>query len=492
MASKGIRNLVEDEVIKPITQNPDSYHPFQIWPISKYLSHLNLNLTSAYGSIGDDKPRLEKLGALNWPHCMERMNAFKSSEFCKKFNTQLLPLLLWIESYYLPRVRAPRPGKVTLRNCNLVEWNDWKMANDPKAWLEEHDIKLEQLVKWRDALLLHAYHIDPDPNLYILLRSMPSNQRDRFRGKLRLAYDLYEIAELMRLFIEDISNSSIRKEWDPRGHPASVWVEDLYGSQPRFGDPEFLRAVVRHHGLDPAFRVVWLVEGQTEEGFIKEYARRSGWGLESFVSIQNFGGDGAFQKKLSAVNASLQSARNSQCFVTVTFDWSTRARNRIEGLVDQDLISLPFVLHEPEIERALFTIDELVEVAVSWADDLQKTIEMSRKDLALKVASRVGLKGGTFHKAINDILRMSGHDFELGKGIEWGSRLAKFLNDKRESEYQAGIYSEDRISGFEKQIFRVQRSSEPFIDYPLSISDLDSSRLEIVPNVLVEFGKGSD
>ena len=489
---KGVRNLVADEVIKPITQNPDSYHPFQIWPISKYLSPLNLNLISAYGSIGDDKPRLEKLGALNWPHCMERMNAFKSSEFCKNFNTQLLPLLFWLESYYLPRVRAPRPDKVTLTNCNPAEWNDWKMANDPKAWLEEHDINLEQLLKWRDALLLHAYHTDPDPNLYILLRSMPSNQRDRFRGKLRLAYDLYEIAELMRLFIEDISNASIRKEWDPRGHPASVWVENRYGSQPRFGDPEFLRAVVRQHGLDPAFRVVWLVEGQTEAGFISEYARRSGWGLESFVSIQNFGGDGAFQKKLSAVNASLQSARDSQCFVTVTFDWSTRARNRIEDLVNQGLISLPFVLHEPEIERALLTIDELVEVAVSWADDLQKTIGMSRQDLALKVKSRVRFKGETFHKAINGILRMSGHDFELGKGIEWGSRLANYLNDKRESEYQAGTYSEDRISGVEKQIFRVQWSSEPFIDYRLSVGDLDSSRLEIIPNVLVEFGKESD
>lgn len=489
---KGVRNLVADEVIKPITQYPEYYHSFQIWPISKYLGHLTLNLTSAYGSVGDDKPRLQRLGALNWPHCMEGMNAFKSSEFCKNFNTHLLPLLFWIESYYLPSVRGPRPGKVTLTNCHLAEWNEWKMANDPKTWLDEHDIKLEQLLKWRDALLFHAYDTDPDPNLYVLLRSMPFNQRGQFRGKLRLAYDLYEIAELIRLFIEDISNASIRKEWDPRGHPASVWVENRYGSQPRFGDPEFLRAVVRQHGLDPAFRVVWLVEGQTEEGFIREYASRCGWGLESFVSIQNFGGDGAIQKKLSAVNASLQSAKESQCFVTVTFDWSTRARNRIEDLVNQGLISLPFVLHAPEIERGLFTIDELVEVAVTWADDLQKTIGMSPKDLALKVESRVRFKGETFHKAINSILRMAGNDFELGKGIEWGSRLAIYLNDKRESEYQAGTYSEDSISGIEKQIFRVQWSSEPFIDYLLSVSDLDSSKLEIVPNVLVEFGKESD
>ena len=249
-------------------------------------------------------------------------------------------------------------------------------------------------------------------------------------------------------------------------HPASVWIKNLYGSQPRFGDPEFLRAVVRQHGLDPAFRVVWLVEGPTEEGFIREYARRCGWSLESFVSIQSFGGDGAFQKRLSAVNASLQSARSSQCFVTVTFDWSTRARNRIEDLVNQGLISLPFVLHEPDFERAIFTIDELVEVAVSWADELQKPILMTRKDLVLKVESRVYCKGETFHRAFNGILHMARYDFELGKGCEWGARLANYLSDKRESEYQTGIYSDDMVSGIEKQIFRVQWSSEPFIHYP--------------------------
>lgn len=489
---KGVRNLVAEEVIKPITQNPDSYHPFQIWPISKYLSNLNLNLTSAYGSVGDDKPRLEKLGALKWLHCMERMNAFKSSVLWKNFNTKLLPLLLWLEAYYLPRIRAPRLGRVTLMNCNLAEWNDWKMANDPKAWLDEHDIKLEQLVKWRDALLFHAYHTDPDPNLYILLRSMPFNQRGQFRGKLRLAYDLYEIAELMRLFIEDISNEPIRKEWDPRGHPTSVWVESRYGSQPRFGGPDFLRAVVRQYGLDPAFRVVWLVEGATEKGFISQYARRSGSSLGSFVSIQDFGGDGAFQKKLPAINASLEAARNSQCFVTVTFDWSTRTCKRVGELVQEGLINLPLVLHKPDFEQSIFDISELVDVALAWAVDVQKTILIRREQLIREVKRRVCCKSETFHRALNGVLYMANEQFELGKGVQWGERLANHLVEKRESEYGAGTYSKAMLTGIEQQIFGVQWSSEPFIDYRLSVDDLDPSKLEIVPNVLVEFSKESD
>ena len=52
---KGIRNLVADDIIKPITYNPDSYHPFQIWPISEYLRNLSINLTSAYAAVGNDK-----------------------------------------------------------------------------------------------------------------------------------------------------------------------------------------------------------------------------------------------------------------------------------------------------------------------------------------------------------------------------------------------------------------------------------------------------
>ena len=113
-------------------------------------------------------------------------------------------------------------------------------------------------------------------DLYLLLRSMPFDQRRKFKGRLRLTYDLYELTEMARLFLERISDKPMAKEWHPLGSPDTPWVEWNYGSQPKFGNPEFLRAVVRGFGLDPAFRVQWLVEGPTEEGFILRYTERAG------------------------------------------------------------------------------------------------------------------------------------------------------------------------------------------------------------------------
>ena len=60
-----------------------------------------------------------------------------------------------------------------------------------------------------------------------------------------------------------------------------------------------------------------------------------------------------------------------------------------------------------------------------------------------------------------------------------GKRLANFLSDKRETEANAGNYSEEQLSKVERQVLHVLRASEPVINYPRSVEDLDVSELEI-------------
>ncbi|MDE0133081.1 MAG: hypothetical protein OXM62_09950 [bacterium] len=475
----GLKNLEVNGVIRPIADTPRRFHPFQIWPISEYLKNMQLDLTSAYSTVGDDTSKLRQIGPINWNHGVDTMATYSSTDFCIAFQEKLLPLLLWIESYYLPVVRGFRPSFVTLTNCDIVDWQQWRLLTNPQRLLKSHCVSIEDVIDWRERLLFSAYRSDPCPDLYMLLRSLSREHRRRFSGDLRLAYDLYEIAELMRLFIADVTDTPVRKEWDPRGGPDSLWVRNVYGSQPRFGDPAFLKKLTRHFGLDPAFRVMWLVEGDTEEAFITQYSERLGMDMSGFVTIHNFGGDSTMRNRVPAVDASLETARHEQCFVTLTFDDSSDLRSRVESLMQSKLVNVPFVLNEPDFELGNFTIDYLVDVVIKWAADVNKPIELDRATLIERVESRIVRKGLNFDKAINDILHICGESFALGKGAKWGRRLADQLIERIEAEADSDERRDEDLSSIEQQIRQVHWSSQPFINYPLTIQEIDPDELEI-------------
>ena len=488
----GIRSFVDSGLIETLDAANGDFHPFQIWPISRLFRGLDVQLDAGVGYHGLNPDRLKKYVDLNWTYRAQILTDFPKSVACLDFNHQLFPLLLWLESHFLPLVRGPRPSVVALANSHLYIWHRWRRwTKDSQLGdlLDEHVISIEQLSDWRDKTLVDAFVSDPSPDLYFLLRSMPFDQRDRFRGRLRLAYDLYELAELIRLFLEQVSEQPVKKEWDPTGHPDTKWVERVFGGQPKLGAPGFLRPVVRHYGLDPAYRVRWLVEGETEEGFILRYVERLGANIKEFVTIRNFHGDGALKKQIPAIDADLEAARVEQCFVTLTFDDDDTGdvRKRVENLTARELINFRFVLNKPDFELENFTVDQLVTVAVTWASDLQYRVTLAQETLIRMVKRRIDEKAGCFKKAFNDTLymkgegfNMKGERFKLSKGCEWGKRLADHLSDKRKCEAEAGVDSERTLSKIEQQTLFVLRNSQPFIDYPLSIKNLDLSTLEII------------
>lgn len=472
----GVRAFVHSGLIEKLHSPNGDFHPFQIWPINKLFQGLGIRLETGIGLAGTNPEPLKRFIDQNWDHSAEHLRDFPKSPACLEFNRQIFPLLLWLESYFLPVARGSRPGLVTIStigdvNADGSEWDEWRYRTDIAIWLEKYSISVDQLSDWRFHTLFDAFRNDPAPDLYLLLRSMPFNQRRKFKGRLRLTYDLYEITEITRLFLERVSEKPMVKEWHPNGPPDTPWVEWNYGSQPKFGNPEFLRAVVRDFGLDPAFRVQWLVEGPTEEGFILRYTERLGANIREFVTIRNFHGDSTFQNEIPAVDADLRAAREEECFVTVTFDDDSQAtRNRVEGLLANGLLNLRFVLNDPDFELGNFTVEQLIAVAVAWASDLSKPISMDQRTLVRDVDARISptIK---FEKALNDILHFNNEQFKLSKGTEWGERLADLLFETRDSERE--------LTKMERQIQFVLRASQPFIDYSMSIKNLDTSSLEI-------------
>ena len=134
------------------------------------------------------------------------------------------------------------------------------------------------------------------------------------------------------------------------------------------------------------------------------------------------------------------------------------------------LVNLRFVLNKPDFELGNFTVDQLVAVAAAWASDLSKPINMDQETLVRDVYARIG-RSIKFEKALNDVLYCNNEQFKLSKGAKWGERLADLLFDTRDSERD--------LSKMERQIQFVLRGSQPFIDYPMSMKNLDPDSLEI-------------
>lgn len=458
---QGVQPFVASSVIEALDDSPQCFHPFQVWPVSKLL--LGLEIASEVTN-GNDV-----------------MDDFASSKFCRQFNQTVLPLMLWIESRFLPIVRGPRPNVVLFSDFDSPAWYHWTQSLNLAELLDRHSMTIDDVSNWRQEILSDAYSCDPSPELYLLIRSIPFDVRERrLRGSLRLAYDLYEMAEIIRLFLEQISDLQISKEWDPWGSSDTSWVERLYGSQPSFGDPKFLRPLIRDYGLDPSYRVTWLVEGPTEEGFILRYSKVVGVNIQTYTDIRSFGGDGAFTKQLAAIDADLESAREEQRFVTLTFDDSNGARTRLKGLVKSGLVNFPYVMNGPDFELDNFTVEQLVAVAVAWMSDLQRPISLCQATLAQQVQRRIDdKKENNFKDAFDSVLFLNDVQFKLSKGKEWGERLATYLISARASQTEREGGSPQVKSKIERQIDYVIRNSEPFIDYPGSIERLDPAQLEI-------------
>lgn len=481
IGTKGIRSFVETGIIEELSYQSARFHPFQIWPIFASLRDLETRLDTGIGHCGLNPEGLKHFIDINWQRRAERLEDSTKIKEYAVFNNRILPLLLWVESYFLPVVRGPRAGTITLGNANDTDWDNWRASANIEGWLRTHSLSIDQLSKWRERILFCAYVCDPTPDLYLLLRSMPFDKRDRFKGQHRLVYDLYEMAEITRLFLEQITGQPERKEWDPTGEPNATWVERLYGSQPEFGAPKFLRPLIRHHGLDPSPRVRWLVEGETEEGFIARYAERLRAPIEEYATVTSIGGDGTLRGKkyIAAETVFLEAAREEQCFTALTFDNSPAVRRRIEGHSSKGLITLCFLLNDADFERQNFTTDELVTVAIAISSETPHPIKFSHEVLVKEVDAQIS-ETKDFKKAFNDVMHIKGEDFRLSKGTAWGWRLADLLSEKRDFEARAGWDWQESLTKIERQILKVLRGSQPNIDFPLSVESVDPKSLEIL------------
>ena len=471
----GVRAFVDRGIIGKLTDTPSCFHSFQMWPISRILAKIQIDIKASIRYSGLDISATQDFVNVQRIRVKELYGYFEKISMCIEFNERILPFLLWVESYFLPIVR----GRVI--NVDPPSWYRWRRSVNLNGWLSMHSVSIEDIVTWRYRILMDALAHDPSPDSYLLFRSISFLKRDKFKGSLRLAYDLYEIAEILRLFLEQVSEVPVRKEWDPMGDPNTPWVEQFYGSQPQFENVEFLRPLARNYGLDPTTRVLWLVEGITEKAFTIGYVERMGIDINQFAIFHDAGGDGALKDNPTEwIIPRLESAQKEQQFATLTFDDTTDARRQVNKLVEKKLINIPYALNDPDFERENFTVEQLVTIACDWVSESNPISEDIRSIILEQTESRLCEKKEDFIRAFNSVLHQNGITSRISKEPQWGMRLAGYLSDQRENEYQNGDYSEENLSKIEKQILLVYQDGQPFIDYPLSIEHLRPKMLEVV------------
>ena len=136
----GVRSFVQSGLIEKLDAPSGDFHPFQIWPINKLFQEMDLRLEAGIRLVGTDPTRLTNFINQNWKQQVEHLTNFPKSDACLQFNRQIFPLLLWLESYFLPIVLGPRPGVITLVNADLLEWNQWRRRTEVKDWLSKHSV----------------------------------------------------------------------------------------------------------------------------------------------------------------------------------------------------------------------------------------------------------------------------------------------------------------------------------------------------------------
>jgi hypothetical protein len=183
---------------------------------------------------------------------------------------QLL-LLLLVEDRFLPPIRE----SVTLLHDDRLEeedWATWSTRFKPKSFLHKSGLVLEEVRTFRREMIDGARVHDPSQEWFRLVRHMPYDRRTRVRGETRLAWDYYEIAELLGDFIEDLTGERQRL-------PDDVPSTGAAGSESRSIPPDridykrgnALPEIIRDLGLDPRDRVWIFVEGETEARFIRTW-----------------------------------------------------------------------------------------------------------------------------------------------------------------------------------------------------------------------------
>ncbi len=239
----------------------------------------------------------------NWKEIIESdINKKNLQKQINKFN-KLLLLLFQIQDLYLPEVRSDRrfgeyrdyhdaivlggtyfvvKKKVLLSAIrkwrrDLIKENKFK----PQKILYEVGLTVKEIEEWTKELSFILEELDPLIDWYMLLKYISYDKRQRLKGNALLAQDLYEIAQMLILFLEDLGEDLSKKgiydifDWfdlSPRDKKSKLpdWKEKKYGKTIINNKPyKMLEFLTNEYEINPKPHAIIFTEGEEWQAIAK-------------------------------------------------------------------------------------------------------------------------------------------------------------------------------------------------------------------------------
>ena len=367
--------LPEDVQLRTTVRDPIPdmlWHPFQLWYVSSVVRIIETPSISAIQWLYS-RESFERLIAHRYDLVdpTADLARFAESDQAQEFY-RVLAVLLAAE----PLVAGATVGTIRIskfpREETFDDYYEWRDRFDPNALLRETGATVDLLRKWHRELADWAGLRDPVGSWREVLRYAPRDKRLQFRGDALLAEDGYYAAESLRRYLAAFHGVNDLPDEDQIGLGPQVPAvkERLYGSRTTTdGDRSVKRNVLRAYHLDPAPRMRWFVEGDTEVGFIERYAELAHVDLErAGVELINMKGVGALDG--DRIRAFLDISKTEEVFAYITADSDKKPADRREVLrqyADEGLIPAGFHLFAPDFEAEDFQMSELTEAAHALA-----------------------------------------------------------------------------------------------------------------------------
>ena len=330
------------------------YHPFQIFQFLAAAPATNATINLL------DHPFTPEEAWNTFEYFQRKLDQLKSQIQNDTLWKKHLLLLLLIEDKYLPPIREV----VSYHGYSFrggYGWDEWAAAFDAKDALRASGMSIDEVVQFCHSVALDAEVNDPTFSWFSVIRHMPYDKRKSAKGKVRLAWDRYEIIEMLGDFLADLTGQQQQLPDDVIGW--GTWKTRAFNLPVEKIDYKLgnaLPGILRHYGLDPRSRVWVFVEGETEEEFIKEWF--SGYEIDlslSRVELINLHSLTGLSNPVLREQA--QQARNQGVAIYVLVDEDGNKEKRIADL--QDWVRHQIVL----ILTAVGVFDGIRFCRIKWA-----------------------------------------------------------------------------------------------------------------------------
>jgi hypothetical protein len=400
------------------------WHPFQLWWFFRLNSLLTVHLTAENTLWGQES--CARSMELMISGLRERLAEFSNHDQHRSF-LHLLALLLFAEPLVHTLIDT-RVRTSPLLGESFEGYFDWRQAQDGAGLLHIAGLSLEEAERWHHDLAITAQLEDPIERLRVLIRHANRSKRERLEGNALLAHSLYDAAETVRRYLETYHDRELLEEDDVRYGPQGPQVKRLIYGTPRTADFDrrAVRQIVRDFDVDPQARVLWFLEGDTEEAFVRRFAEVTHLDLlRSGIDLMCLNGLGGLASDRFV--ALLERLRREEVFPIISVDQEQGGEHirLLQRYTVNQLLPSGYRVWDPDFESANFTLAELAEMAKAVANQAGVEVELTEQSIRDQMHERSQPAGTA-------IERLWGRaTFPGGKGRAWGIALAEWAAEHR-------------------------------------------------------------